>query len=272
MTFKSNITKSNITKSKISKSKITFRTAFCGIVALVTAASVLAGCDAGGTSSHQTEAGLDTVASGRNSLPDAGVGLGGELPEAGGLDREIPGIVVLADPVREPELEPAPAPDPQPGPATTTKVAAPTTTAPVDATAEPAPTTAAPPTTAPEPDTPECEGYRVEDLLFESGSAELATEAAASFDALVGLVPAEAQVVVVGHTDSVPAPMGNQKLSELRARAVADAMVEAGLPPSSIIEVSGKAETQPVATNDTSDGRRHNRRVEVLVNCPIDAS
>ena len=253
------------------KSNITFRTAFCGIAVFVTVASVLAGCDAGGTPSHQAEAGLDTVASGRNNLPDAGAGLGRELPEAGSLDREIPGIVVLADPVREPEPEPAPTPDPQPRPTATTS-AAPATTAPADATVEPAPTTAAPTTTAPEPDEPECEGYRVEDLLFESGSAELATEAAASFVALVGLVPAEAEVVVVGHTDSVPAPMGNQRLSELRARAVADAMVEAGLSPSSIVEVSGKADTQPVATNETPDGRRHNRRVEVFVNCPIDAS
>lgn len=258
------------------KSNITFRTAFRGIVVFVTVASVLAGCDAGGTPSHQAEAGLDTVASGRNNLPDAGAGLGRELPEVGSLDREIPGIVVLADPVLEPE--PAPTPDPQPRPTTTTS-AAPTTTAPVDPTAEPAPTTtaastttAAPTTTAPEPDEPQCEGYRVEDLLFESGSAELAIEAAASFDALVGLVPVEAEVVVVGHTDSVPAPMGNQRLSELRARAVADAMVEAGLPPSSILEVSGKADTQPVATNETPEGRRHNRRVEVFVNCPVDAA
>ena len=249
------------------KYKIALQTASRGIVAFVTVASVLAGCDASGTASHEAEAGLDTLASGRNSLPDAGAELGRELPGASNVDREIPGIVVLSDPVHaaepdtEPQPEPAPARNPQPGP---------TTTAQPEPVPEPA--TTAPTTTAPEPKAPKCEGYRVEDLLFESGSAELAPEAAASFEALVALVPARAEVVVVGHTDSVPAPMGNQKLSELRAQAVADALVVAGLPPSSIIAVVGRADTQPADTNETPDGRRHNRRVEVFVNCPIDAA
>ena len=104
-------------------------------------------------------------------------------------------------------------------------------------------------------------------MLFESGSFGLAPLATASFEALVGRIAAEADVVVLGHTDNVPSPIGNQSLSELRAQAVADALVEAGLNSSAIVEVVGRGESEPAATNATAEGRRQNRRVEVFVNC-----
>ena len=258
------------------------------LFALVVVASALTGCDGGEPEAPDFM--LAAAASGRNSLPDFDPGLGRELPEADGLDREIPGIAVLVDPVlaaepapepQEPAPEPTVAPPPEPAPITAPQPE-PTTTLPQEPAPEPAttvpqepapaPATAAPPP-EPEPEAAvECEGYRVEDLLFESGSAEIAEAAAASFEALVALIPAEAEVVVVGHTDSVPASMGNQKLSEMRAQAVADAMIEAGLPTWSIVDVFGRADTEPVATNETADGRTQNRRVEVFVNCPIDAA
>ena len=242
------------------------------VLTALAAVTILTNCDSGTTEAPET--GLETAAAGRNSLPDAGAGLSRDLPAADELDRDIPGIAVLTDPTHtaRPEPEPAPRSEPEPAPTTAPQPEpepAPTTAPQPEP--EPAPTTAPQPEPEPEPEpaVPHCEGYRVEDLLFESGSAELAPEAAASFDALVALIPAQAEVVVVGHTDSVPAPMGNQKLSELRAQAVADAMAEAGLPSASIIEVVGRAETEPVATNETPEGRRQNRRVEVFVNCPF---
>lgn len=69
---------------------------------------------------------------------------------------------------------------------------------------------------------------------------------------------------VVGHTDSVGAEDYNQGLSERRAMAVKEYLVDAGID-SSIVDVSGKGESEPVASNDTPDGQALNRRVEIHV-------
>ncbi len=73
------------------------------------------------------------------------------------------------------------------------------------------------------------------------------------------------QVIVVGHTDSIGTEEYNQKLSERRAKTVADYLISKGVPASKI-KASGKGETQPIADNKTRDGRAKNRRVEVTVN------
>jgi outer membrane protein OmpA-like peptidoglycan-associated protein len=56
----------------------------------------------------------------------------------------------------------------------------------------------------------------------------------------------------------------NQKLSENRAQAVRDYLVQQGIPDNSIVS-RGLGKTQPVATNDTPDGRQQNRRVELVL-------
>jgi len=56
----------------------------------------------------------------------------------------------------------------------------------------------------------------------------------------------------------------NQKLSEERARGVADYLIKAGIPLSRI-SVKGFGKTKPVATNSTAGGREANRRVEVII-------
>ena len=244
-----------------SKQRLARRATVSGLLALVVGASIVTGCDSTGSESEAIA--LEAVA-GDPGQPTAGAGRS-RLPEAGALDREIPGITPLA--VGRQAAEPDPEPQPEP---TTTPPPKPEPEDPADP--QPEPTTTPPPEPEPEPPTAKCEGYRVDDLLFESGSAQIAADAAASFKALVALIPTDAEVAVVGHTDSVPASMGNQKLSELRAQAVADAMVEAGLPPSAIVDVAGRADTEPVASNETTEGRQQNRRVEVFVNCPIDTT
>jgi OOP family OmpA-OmpF porin len=70
---------------------------------------------------------------------------------------------------------------------------------------------------------------------------------------------------VVGHTDSTGDEAYNQKLSERRAESVVEYLAKAGVE-SSRLEASGAGESEPVASNDTKDGRAQNRRVELNVN------
>ena len=71
-------------------------------------------------------------------------------------------------------------------------------------------------------------------------------------------------VTVEGHTDNIGSDAYNQKLSVRRAEAVRDYLAGQGVP-TSRMTVVGKGESEPVATNDTEDGRAQNRRVELLV-------
>jgi len=71
------------------------------------------------------------------------------------------------------------------------------------------------------------------------------------------------RVSVEGHTDSIGSDAYNQRLSERRAKAVRDYMVEQGIDPSRIM-AHGWGEAKPVATNETEDGRAQNRRVEII--------
>ena len=71
-------------------------------------------------------------------------------------------------------------------------------------------------------------------------------------------------VVVSGHTDSVGSNTYNQKLSEDRARSVADFLVNKKVNPARI-ELIGLGEKNPVASNKTKQGRSLNRRVEITL-------
>lgn len=72
------------------------------------------------------------------------------------------------------------------------------------------------------------------------------------------------EVMIVGHTDSVGRPGYNQDLSERRARAATDYLASQGVGRSRLIP-SGKGEGEPIASNDSEDGRHQNRRVEVAI-------
>jgi outer membrane protein OmpA-like peptidoglycan-associated protein len=73
-----------------------------------------------------------------------------------------------------------------------------------------------------------------------------------------------AKVEVAGHTDSVGDEHYNQQLSEQRAQAVKDYLVRGGVGEDRVTVV-GYGETAPRSTNDTVEGRRLNRRVEIRV-------
>jgi len=71
-------------------------------------------------------------------------------------------------------------------------------------------------------------------------------------------------IEVIGHTDDVGDKQKNQELSEARAQTVRDSLIEAGVDAAKIMTV-GAGGSQPVASNQTEEGREQNRRVEVMV-------
>jgi outer membrane protein OmpA-like peptidoglycan-associated protein len=69
---------------------------------------------------------------------------------------------------------------------------------------------------------------------------------------------------VVGHTDSVGADDYNQRLSEQRARSVAEYLAGQGVLPARLL-IAGRGKHQPIASNDTPEGRSQNRRVTLEI-------
>src|SRR5687767_9576096 len=75
---------------------------------------------------------------------------------------------------------------------------------------------------------------------------------------------AKTEVMIVGHADSVGRPGYNQDLSERRARAAADYLASQGVARGRLV-ASGKGEAEPIGSNDSEEGRRQNRRVEIAI-------
>ena len=104
--------------------------------------------------------------------------------------------------------------------------------------------------------------------LFDFDKAVLKEQGKAELGNLVEYIKGKgitvADIDVVGHTDSMGSEEYNQGLSERRAMAVKEFLVAGGLS-ADIIDVSGKGESEPVASNDTDEGRAKNRRVEIHV-------
>jgi len=70
------------------------------------------------------------------------------------------------------------------------------------------------------------------------------------------------EVTIVGHTDSVGSNQYNFKLSKKRAEAVKAKLLEFGLAEDRILGIEAMGEEEPIASNDTKEGRAENRRVE----------
>jgi OOP family OmpA-OmpF porin len=119
---------------------------------------------------------------------------------------------------------------------------------------------AAPPTPAPR-------RIVLQGITFPFDSAKISDADAPVLDLAAEQLNANPSVRarVVGHTDSTGDEAYNQKLSERRAESVVEYLAKAGVE-SSRLEASGAGESEPVASNDTKDGRAQNRRVELNVN------
>lgn len=104
------------------------------------------------------------------------------------------------------------------------------------------------------------------DVLFAVGETELLPSAAQNLDDVIELLETEPDkaIRIEGHTDSTGPAALNLRLSEERANAVRDALIERGIDASRLNAV-GMGEDFPIATNQTEEGRASNRRVDVIV-------
>ena len=104
------------------------------------------------------------------------------------------------------------------------------------------------------------------DVLFDTGKSTLRPEAREKLAKISGIVLAypDLKLAIEGNTDSVGSDAMNQALSEQRAAAVRDFLIKENIPAASMTS-QGFGKTQPVASNDTAEGRQQNRRVEMVV-------
>jgi outer membrane protein OmpA-like peptidoglycan-associated protein len=104
------------------------------------------------------------------------------------------------------------------------------------------------------------------EVLFEVNSYKLKPEIFPQLDSLVEFLLANpsTRIEISGHTDSTGKESHNLGLSENRADAVAEYVVDKGVP-TSRVTFNGYGSSRPISTNDTEEGRRKNRRVEILI-------
>jgi outer membrane protein OmpA-like peptidoglycan-associated protein len=104
------------------------------------------------------------------------------------------------------------------------------------------------------------------DVLFDSGKYSLRPLAREKLAKVAGIVSGHPglRLDVEGHTDSVGGDEYNQRLSEQRGAAVRDYLTQQGMSSNSVT-AKGLGKTQPVASNETANGRQQNRRVELVI-------
>jgi outer membrane protein OmpA-like peptidoglycan-associated protein len=104
------------------------------------------------------------------------------------------------------------------------------------------------------------------DVLFDTGQYTLRPLAREKLAKISGIVLAypDLRLAIEGNTDSVGSEAMNQALSEKRAGAVLDYLARQSIPAASMTS-RGFGKTQPIASNDTAEGRQQNRRVELVV-------
>jgi len=104
------------------------------------------------------------------------------------------------------------------------------------------------------------------DILFDVDKAALKPDAKIVIAKLSGilLIMPELNLRIEGHTDSTGSPEHNQRLSEQRAASVRDFLAQQGIVFQRMVSV-GYGLSRPIADNSTTEGRRKNRRVEVII-------
>jgi outer membrane protein OmpA-like peptidoglycan-associated protein len=113
------------------------------------------------------------------------------------------------------------------------------------------------------------EGIRItfdSGLLFDHDSYQLKPQTEQNLSELAETLKKydDTNILIEGHTDNTGAEDYNQRLSDWRAEAVSKFISEKGVK-NSRITMQGYGESQPIASNDTAEGRQQNRRVEVAI-------
>src|SRR5258706_151855 len=118
----------------------------------------------------------------------------------------------------------------------------------------------------PTTDTPRGLQVNMGDVLFDTGKHNLRMEAQLGLAKLTGIVLSHPglKLAIEGYTDTTGTAAFNQTLSEQRANAVRDYLDQQGLDPASVT-AEGFGPVNPVASNDTSQGRQQHRRVEIII-------
>lgn len=103
-------------------------------------------------------------------------------------------------------------------------------------------------------------------IEFESGSAQLTANGKAILDEMASKMKelGNARVQIVGHTDGVGARAANVTLSSARAESVKSYLMQQGIDGGSL-SVVGRGPDEPVASNETAEGRARNRRIQFRV-------
>lgn len=106
----------------------------------------------------------------------------------------------------------------------------------------------------------------LENVHFEIGQADLLEASWVELDELAEYLQENEEIVIVlqGHTDNVGSEKDNNILSQKRAEAVKTYLEQRGVQ-ARRIEAIGKGESQPIASNDTAEGRQKNRRTEIIM-------
>ena len=114
----------------------------------------------------------------------------------------------------------------------------------------------------------------VDKIIFPSGSAEISKEGQKVLDKVISILKdvKDKRIQVEGHTDNVPIVSAlkkrfptNWELSTARATEVVRYLQEAGGLDPKLLSATGYAEYQPVAPNDTEEGKHKNRRIEIVL-------
>lgn len=108
--------------------------------------------------------------------------------------------------------------------------------------------------------------FTIPDVLFEVGEADLRTDARRELTAIAASLkehPAQ-KVLIEGHTDSSGSSTRNHELALRRGTVVETFFLKHGVDPEQL-EVRGRGEEQPIASNATVAGRQQNRRVEIVL-------
>lgn len=110
------------------------------------------------------------------------------------------------------------------------------------------------------------EVFIVKNLYFATNKTRILSRSEQALNDLYMYLARNPQVriKIIGHTDNVGKDEANQKLSDGRANAVMQDLIERGIS-ADRLQAEGRGETQPIDTNDTEEGRQNNRRVEIEI-------